>query len=114
MHRQSAEGHFEQALAISLTSKWIHKCECALNRDMDGSEDEDPSDDGESTDEDIRELRSKQEASAAPSDTGINDGGLQPDIDGDSLTPVSLHASSLHAQLCTAVILFSNHIPHQS
>ncbi len=42
------------------------QCICALNRDLDGSDDEDPSENGGSTDEDIRELRSRQEASAGP------------------------------------------------
>ena len=87
---------------------------CALNRDMDGSEDEDLSDDGGSTDEDIRELRSRQEASAAPSDNGIDDEGLQPDFDGASLTLATLHASSrliFAFKLYITVPIFSSNRP---
>jgi len=56
---------------------------------MYSSDDEEPSEDDGSTDEDIRELRSKQEASAGPSDFALSNGGglgLKNDTHGDSLT----------------------------
>lgn len=71
---------------------------------MDSSDDEEPSEDEGSTDEDIRELRSKQEASAGPSDLAFRNGGglgLRNDTHGDSLTfravygPIFLSDASL-------------------
>ena len=56
---------------------------------MYSSDDEEPSEDDGSTDEDIRELRSKQEASAGPSDFALSNGGglgLKNNTHGDSLT----------------------------
>ena len=79
-----------------------------LIRDMDGSQDEDPSDDGMSTDEDIRELRSRQEASAAALVANTDDGrgiALQDDFDGNSHVPASPHISSLQHQAATLSLL---------
>ena len=83
-----------------------HRVYPHLVRDLDGGEDEDEDlEEDVSTDEDIRELRSRQEASAAPSDIATDDAGslaLQNGIEGDSWLPVPLHTSSVH---CHAVAL---------
>ena len=75
---------------------------------MDDSQDEDPSDGGMSTDEDIRELRSRQEASAAALVANTDDGrgiALQDDFDGNSHVPPSPHISSLQHQAATLSLL---------